>query len=341
MPNKQKQKQQQNVVVHVHNEKPRRKSRKKGKPRRQNKETTYIQPIYQSIIPINPGLPPQGYGGYINNQVPLPQIDPNSVSSTIDLHHRNITDVPNPFNIHHRNITDIEATNRAAQSENFRNEIDIDRDRWSTGNPHLSDEISSLAESLKKSLGIDNSTQTQTPQLSHHLEAETHISPQQHQLSYHNQSETYSQPREHEEEMPPTIPTPPTQEKRIIKRERPPRIEREPEFIFPNIRDNPLFQRFQALDLRGVRIEEIHDDSVPQGPPIRVIQPAPLTLKIQNIPPNNDDEAGPSQAVVPYLRRSVRLQSKIKKEEEALAPLPPIIKRGRGRPKKINITPPN
>ena len=111
--NKLNQKQNQKVIVHIH-DKPRRKTTK-SKPRR-TQDVKLLQPIYQSVVPIASGLAPQGYGQFTNNQTPLPNLPPHPMSSTVDLHHRNITDVPNPFDVHHRNITGIEATNRAAQA---------------------------------------------------------------------------------------------------------------------------------------------------------------------------------------------------------------------------------
>ena len=161
---KQNQKQNQKVVVHIH-DKPRR---KKTKSRARVKQGDRVmQPIIQNVIPIAPGLPPQGYSQFTNNQTPLPNLPPNPVASTIAV------------DLHHRNITDVEATNRNAQAQNLSQQIDRDSLTHSIINPNLSDQISSLSSLLKKSLGINAETQTisQQPTLSFVNTENTHIVP--------------------------------------------------------------------------------------------------------------------------------------------------------------------
>ena len=78
---KQKQKQSQKVVVNIHNA-AHRKSSKKSK--RTEVVERLIQPIYQTVLPINPTYsPPQQSYPAINNE-------PNNIFS---MHRRNITDI--------------------------------------------------------------------------------------------------------------------------------------------------------------------------------------------------------------------------------------------------------
>jgi hypothetical protein len=135
---KQKQKQSQKVVVNIHNA-AHRKSSKKSKRSTEVVERV-IQPIYQTVLPINPTYtpPPQSYPSITN--------EPNNIFS---MHRRNITDIIPSFQ-------SMQMHNQSAQVSNIMNEISRD---VSMASAHISPEhASEITNAVSRASSIHSET---------------------------------------------------------------------------------------------------------------------------------------------------------------------------------------